>query len=179
MMPRMETPPWYVLTGGPCTGKTTTILEFERRGYSVLPEPARMVIAEELAAGKTIQEITADAASLERAIVTRHIELESNEPKNQTLFLDRGIPDNIAYYRKAELPIDEYFQHAIDSVRYRKIFLLDMIDYSNDAERYESPEEARQLHEGIRQAYEELGYEIVRVPVMPVSERVDFILTNL
>ena len=29
---------WHVITGAPCSGKTTVIRELERRGYSVVHE---------------------------------------------------------------------------------------------------------------------------------------------
>src|SRR6185312_6669514 len=53
---RMKTPPHYVLTGGPCAGKTTVILELQKRGYHVLEEAARSVIDEMLAQGKTLDD---------------------------------------------------------------------------------------------------------------------------
>ncbi len=175
----MSTPPWYVLTGGPCAGKTTLIDELKSRGYSVLPEPARAVIAGKLASGMTMQEILAAPVAFEHDIISRHVELESEVPKDQLLFLDRGIPDNIAYCRKFNTPMDDFFRRAIDSAQYRKIFLLDRIDFVIDAERYETPEEAKWIHDEIRRVYEELGYEIVQVPVIPVPERADFVLARL
>jgi len=173
------TPPHYVLTGGPCAGKTTTIEELKKRGYTVLPEAARTVIDAQLAAGKTIQDVIADPLWLQHAIITHQIELLAQAPKEKTVFIDRGIPDNVAYYRKFGLAFDDMLNNAVEPRLYRKIFLLAMIDFVTDAARYETPEEAQKLHEGIRQAYTELKYEIVEVPVMPVGERADFIVANL
>src|SRR5581483_4706965 len=136
----------YVLTGGPCSGKTTLINEMKDRGYSVLPEAARTIIAAELAAGKTIEEIVGDPLALQHKVIAHQLELHQEAPQDEVVFHDRALPDNIAYYRKFNLPIDEIFQKALDAVQYRKIFLLDMLDFNGDAERYESPEEAQWLH---------------------------------
>ncbi len=174
-----NTPPWYVLTGGPCSGKTTLVEEFKQRGYSVLPEGARIIIAAELAVGKSIQDILAEPLALQHKIISHYIELEAEATRNETLFLDRGIPDIVAYYRKFNLSDDMVLKDALASARYKKVFLLDMIEFTNDTERYESPEEAAALHRLIRAAYEELKYDIIDVPVMPVAERADFILKNL
>lgn len=173
------TPPWYVLTGGPCSGKTTLINELKDRGYAVLPESARTVIAAGLAQGKQIAEIVADPLALQHRILPHQQELESQADKEKVLFIDRGIPDNIAYYRKFGLELDDVIKNASAAVQYRKVFLLDMIDFVTDAERYETPEEARALHEGIRLAYQELGFEIIDVPVIPVTKRADFVLARL
>lgn len=180
MMLRMQTPPWYVLTGGPCSGKTTLINELKDRGYSVLPEAARTVIAGQLAQGKTIQDILADALALEKLIVAHQLELESQAPKDKVMFLDRAIPDNLAYYRKFGLTIDKEFTKALDTAQYRGVFLLDMLEFGGDAERYEtSQEEAEWLHREFRRAYEERGYRPVDVPVLPVPERADYLLARL
>lgn len=173
------TPPWYVITGGPCSGKTTLINELKERGYSVFPEPARIVIASELAQGKTIAEVLADPRALQHKILPHYLELNAEAPKDQVLFLDRGIPDVVAYYRKFGLSDDDVLESALASVQYRKVFLLDMIEFVNDAERYETPEEAAILHGYLRDAYTEQGYDVVDVPVVPVPERADFILARI
>ena len=171
--------PWYVLTGGPCSGKTTLIDELKKRGYRVFREPARIVIAAELAQGKIIQDILADPRALQHKILAHFLELATEAPKDQILFLDRGIPDVVAYYRKFNLSGDEVIKKAVASVRYRKVFLMDMIDFVSDTERYETPQEAAILHRYLRDAYTDQGYDVIEVPVVPVPERADFILKNL
>jgi predicted ATPase len=169
---------WYVLTGGPCAGKTTTIDELARRGYPVVAEPARLIIEEKLAAGQSIGEIVTNEDWLP-SVVRRSFDLHTAAPAEETVFFDRGIADSIAYYKLGMRELDAESKRAIDSVTYKKIFLLDLVDFKNDEARSESIEEARALHALISQAYESLGYEIVRVAVMPVAERVDYILSHL
>lgn len=172
-------PPWYVLTGGPCSGKTTLIRELKERGYSVLPEPARAVIASELAQGKVIADILKHPLELEHKILAHHIDIESQAPKDEILFLDRGVVDNYAYYKKFGLAPDAPLISAAQSVRYRKVFLLALIDFLNDSERYETVEEAGKLQELLREAYQEQGYEVIEVPVLPITERADYILARI
>jgi predicted ATPase len=174
----MNTPPHYVLTGGPCAGKTTTIDELSKRGYPILAEPARLIIDEKLAAGETIGQIVTDPDWLP-SVVRRAYSQEIEVPNNELFFFDRAIPDSLAYYKLADRPIEEFFQNAMDEIRYRKIFLLDLVDFTNDEGRPETPEQAAMLHKLIREGYESQNYEIVQVPVMPVKERTDFILARL
>lgn len=173
-----NTPPWYVLTGGPCAGKTTTIDELAKRGYPVLAEPARIIIDEKLAAGQTIGEIVSDPDWLPSVVRRAHAQ-ESMLPKDEPFFLDRAAPDSIAYYRLHNRPLEAFFQRVLKEVRYRKIFLLDLVDFTNDSGRPETPEEAKQLHQLIREGYESVGYEPIPVPVLPLPERADFILGHL
>ncbi len=172
------TPPWYVITGGPCAGKTTTCNELINRGYPVLPEPARLEIEEKLAKGMTIEQIVTDPDWLP-SVVRRSTAQERALPKDIPYILDRATPDSVAYYRLGKMELDEQILSAMKEIRYRKVFLLDLVDYVTDYARTETPEQARALHAAIRSAYEEQGYEIVPVPVMPVQERVQFILARL
>jgi predicted ATPase len=180
MILRMEkqTPLWYVLTGGPCAGKTTTINELALRGYPVLAEPARLIIDEKLAAGHTIEEIVGDPDWLPSVVRRAHAQ-ESEVPPGELFFFDRATPDSLAYYRLSNRPVEEFFREAMQKIRYRKVFLLDLVDFENDDARTETLEQAMLIHTAIREAYEEQGYEIMDVPVMPVRERADFILQNL
>jgi predicted ATPase len=179
MMPAMDkAPPWYVLTGGPCAGKTTLIFELEKRGYPVLAEAARLIIDEKLAAGQTIEQVVNDPEWL-ISVVRRKKAMEDEVPKDETYFFDRGVPDSIAYYKLARKEFDDEFRTALAEAKYRKVFLLDLIDFVNDEARSETPEQAMILHGLIREAYVDQGYEMVEVPVMPVHERADYILANL
>ncbi len=174
----METPEWYVITGGPCAGKTTTCNELMRLGHPVLAEPARLEIETKLARGMTIEQIVTDADWLP-SVVRRSTAQERELPTDTVWFLDRATPDSVAYYRLSGRELDEQILNAMKEIRYRKVFLLDLVDYVTDYARTETPEQARALHKAIHSAYQEQGYEIVPVPVLPVAERVQYILARL
>jgi predicted ATPase len=172
-------PQWYVLTGGPCAGKTTTILELEKRGYPILKEAARELIDEMLAQGKSLDVIRGDPTWFQQTVLRRKVAMESLVPHETEFFFDRGVPDSIAYYRENGVAEDEELREASRLFRYKRIFLLDLIDFTPDEARNESPELAKKLHEAIEKGYRELDYDVIHVPVMPVEARVDFILRNL
>ncbi len=44
----MQKSNFYVLTGGPGSGKTSVLQELERRGYICIPEVARPIIKEQI-----------------------------------------------------------------------------------------------------------------------------------
>jgi predicted ATPase len=172
------TPPWYVLTGGPCAGKTSTIDELAKRGHPVLAEAARLLIDQKLAWGLPIEKIVTDPGWLS-SVVRQSYGQEQMVTRDEVWFFDRATPDSIAYYKKAGREIDEELQEALKSIRYRKVFLLDLVNYTTDHARSETPEEATALHEAIREAYVGQGYEIIDVPVLSIPERADFILARL
>ena len=51
--------------------------------------------------------------------------------------------------------------------------------YRSDNERYETFEQAVKIDTFLKEAYEEIGYEIIMVPFGTVKERCNFILQSL
>jgi predicted ATPase len=171
------TKPWHVLTGGPGSGKTTSIQDLSQRGYPVQIEIEREMFEERFALGHTISDI--DFAEFERTALERHLEEEKVFPDGKTIFLDRGTADIRAYCRFFNIAEPDGLAEALSVLPYKKIFILDLVNVAADGVRHESLAEAQKLHALIGEVYRELGCDIVRVPVMPVAERSDFILANL
>jgi predicted ATPase len=169
---------WYVITGAPCSGKTSVISSLEQLGYMVVHETARAYINEELDKGKNLDEIKADMSLFEHNIFYRKIEIEASIPDKAIVFLDRAIPDSIAYFRFAGLNPEEPEKESAD-IRYRKIFLFDRLRIKHDEVRNENDEDSILIDRLIEETYKTLGYEIMRVPVLPVGRRIDFILENI
>lgn len=99
-----------------------------------------------------------------------------------TVFYDRAIPDIHAYLLMDGHPPAEDLIKAGQEMRYHNtVFLAPFWEeiYSTDAERLESAKKARELQQYIQRSYELLGYELLLLPKVAVSERVNFILSNL
>ena len=171
------TPPWYVITGGPCAGKTTTLDELAKRGQCVLAEGARLEIEEGLARGETLDQIR--SGDWLPRVVKRQFALEQAVPKDQTYFFDRAVPDSLAYYTFLGAPQDDVLKDAVRQSAYRKVFFLALVSFEQDHARNESADEAKKIESLLRSAYEGLGYQLVDVPVMSIGDRADFILANL
>ncbi len=174
----MERTNWHVITGAPCSGKTTIIRALEALGRPVVHEAARAIIDAELAAGKTLCEIKSDLLGFQRGVLIRKRDEERSLDPGKEVFLDRGVPDSIAYYRLSGLDPAEPL-HLSCEFRYRNIFLFERFRFQRDGVRSEDDAEATALDRLLGEAYESLGYRVVRVPVLPPRERLDFILSRL
>lgn len=169
---------WYVITGAPCSGKTAVIFELEQRGCRVVHETARAYIDEELQKGKSTDRIKADILSFESHILYKKIEIEQSLPENAVIFLDRAVPDSIAYYILEGLnPKDPINQSKL--IQYKKIFFFERLRFEKDDVRSEDEKTAAQLNRLIYEAYNMLGYDVIYVPLMSVEKRIDFILKHL
>lgn len=166
---------WYVITGAPCSGKTTLIEALEREGFSVVPEVARMLIDSEIIKGRTIQEIRSDEKIFQDAVLAMKYEIEKSLPVESVTFFDRGIPDSLAYYELHNFPITDIDRKKILHSNYKKIFILDYIPLVQDYARTETVEEQKQLDHLLEKAYRDCRIEIVRVPLMSVPKRVAYV----
>jgi predicted ATPase len=62
---------------------------------------------------------------------------------------------------------------------YDNVFILERIDFQDDAVPSEDAQEAQEIHSLIVDSYEMLGYSPTHIPVKPVDERVDIIINNM
>jgi predicted ATPase len=169
---------WHVITGASSSGKTTLIDQLAAKGFQTVPEVGRQYFDRELAKGRTIDEIREDRATLTCQLYDMWVKLLSGLRANEVLFLDRGLPDSLAFYRFAGMDPNEIlpdcFQH-----RYASVFMLDRLPYQQDGIRAGDDTSAAYFDSWMERDYSAIGYNVVRVPVLPPDERLAFVLERL
>ena len=170
---------WYVITGGPGSGKTTTINLISGLGYKTTIEHARHYIDTQMVKGRTVEEIRKNQIEFQMRVLDMQIEQEAALSPDEIVFLDRAIPDALAYHKFLELPMNEKLMKAVSSVSYRKVFILELLPLVNDYARREDHEQQKKIHDVIIQVYTSLNFPVIRVPPLPATERVKFMLERL
>lgn len=171
-----------VIIGGPGTGKTTIIDSLLSKGYCCYPEISREVTMEAKKQG--IEQLF-----LEKPLLFSELLLEgrkkqfhnaTNEP-HEVVFLDRGIPDVLAYMHYIGDSYPSFFDQACRDHKYDRIFILPPWEeiYVSDDERYENYEQAKLIYGHLVETYEKYDYHLVEVPIGTIDERVGFILSQL
>lgn len=171
-----------LLIGGPGTGKTTLINELAKKGFTCLPEISRQVTLE--AKSKGIDQLFLSQPLLfsEMLLKGRIAQFEQAlEDKSEVVFIDRGIPDVLAYMHYIGDTYPEFFHEASSRYKYSKIFILPIWQdiYTCDNERYEDFEQAQKIQEHLIKTYHDYGYDLIEVPKESVENRVAFILNHL
>jgi predicted ATPase len=169
---------WHVITGASCSGKSTLIDQLTDEGYKTLPEAARLYFEGEFARGRTIDELRADPAKMTRIIMDLMLELTHGLQPSETTFLDRGLPDAPAFYRLVAMNPNDVLQDCL-VYRYASVFVLDRLPYQKDDVRAGDDDIADYFESWLLRDYAALGYDVIRVPVLPREERLKFVLDKL
>lgn len=169
---------WYVLTGAPCSGKTTILEQLASRGFDCISEVPRRYIQQRLDNGETLAQIRSDEAALQRNLIQAKLQAEREAAPSKLTFFDRAMPDSISYYRVAGLDPQQVVADCFE-FRYAGVFLLDRLPLVTDSVRNEAEDTVAFLDHWLEHDYRALGYPVTRVPILPVDQRIAFILSAL
>lgn len=171
---------WYVVTGGPSTGKTTLLAELAQRGYQTTDEVARVYIDEARESGITVHDLRRDEQQFQEEVARRKAAFEATLSPGKTIFFDRGMQDTLAYMRYYQYPLEDWVIDLCRQASYRTVFLLEQLDtYTSDTARIEDESFSKSIEQLLFDAYVEYGMTPVRVPNLGVAERADFVLAHL
>jgi len=171
----------YVITGGPGFGKSALIDALEKKGFHCGKDVAREFIKEQISNGGKIFPWS-NRIEFSKIILQKRIKQYENALKGKICFFDRGIPDIIGFFIKDELEVPQEFFKAERDYKYKKIVFLTppwLEIYKKDNVRRMDYNEAVVIHNILKKLYQELGYEIINIPKVQVSERVKFILSKI
>jgi predicted ATPase len=171
----------YIITGGPGSGKSTLIAGLERAGYNCSAEISRKMIKAEVAKNTYCLPWLDISCFSDKVIAEMTRDWKANKG-NAVTFFDRGIPDVMAYLKIAGLQVPESYLSDLFLHPYEKeVFILPPWEniYVNDAERWQSFEEATAIYHAIKETYIDLGHHLIELPREAAELRVEFILMNI
>lgn len=171
-----------VIIGGPGSGKTSIINDLISKGFCCYPEISREVTLKAKADGIEQLFLTNPILFSEMLLEGRIQQFKNaKNESHEVVFIDRGIPDILAYMKFIGDEYPDHFELACIENKYSKIFVLPPWSeiYVSDNERYESYEQAEEIHIQLVTTYESYGYNLIEVPKETVENRVLHILENL
>lgn len=175
-------PKRVLLIGGPSTGKTTLIKELHKRGYPCLEEVSREVTKAAQNQGIEQLFVTEPLLFSELLLRARIAQFdEAGRASSDVVFIDRGIPDTVAYMDFVEQVYTDEFTHACHTYIYDAVYILPPWEaiHTTDEERYEDFAHAQKLQISLIKTYTHFGYSPIEVPIGPVEDRAQFVLDDL
>lgn len=171
-----------VITGGPSTGKSTLINTLSKHNYTCLEEISREVIVEAREKGIEHLFISSPLLFSEILLEKRSAQFkEASQINSDLIFFDRGIIDIIAYLKFSKTAYSIDFDTILKETQYQQIFICPPWKeiHETDNERYESFEEALEIHKHLMHTYKENGYTPIEIPFGTPEERYLFISQNI
>ncbi|TKB22786.1 MAG: ATPase [Mesorhizobium sp.] len=168
---------FFVLTGGPGSGKTTLIEALKAAGFATAPEAGRGIIRDQMAIGGPALPWQNPALFAELMLSWELRSWHAAQGEPGPVFFDRGVPDTIGYLMLCGLPVPSHITIATTFRYAPRVFVAPPWPqiFTQDEERKQTPDEAVRTFQAVAGAYVELGYELVPL-LAPVEERVRFVL---
>ena len=168
-----------VITGGPGTGKSSIINELIKRGYTCFEEVSRQITLDARKEGIEQLFLTKPLLFSELLLKSRKQQfIEATNSDSEFVFLDRGIPDIVAYMDYIGDSYPEEFITPCKDHTYEYVYNLGPWQeiFTSDNERYENFEQAKEIHENLLHTYKKYNYELRDVPFGSVEARADHII---
>lgn len=171
----------HILISG-CSGggKSTLVASLKARGHRVVEEPGRRVIAAQKVSGGNALPWTSMIAFLRETHALAQKDLAWATQTDERVFFDRGLIDvavALEYY--AGVPVSRTI--GADRPYHRKVIMAPPWPeiYRTDTDRRHGFDEAVAEHDRIQSALIQLGYSHLILPKTSVSNRVEFVLSQL
>lgn len=170
-----------VISGCSSGGKSSLLEALARLGHTVVPEPGRQVVREQLQVGGTALPWR-DARLFGLLCISRGMH-SYNTHRNACapVFFDRSILDNISGLQGADGSLADDLRAAVAEYRHADmVFFAPPWEalFENDAERRHSFSDALAEYARLRAFYVEAGYRLVDLPLASVEARVAFVLSH-
>ncbi|MEO5937710.1 MAG: AAA family ATPase [Sphingomonas sp.] len=166
---------FVMISGCSGGGKSTLIEELARRGYAVVREPGRRIIAE-VRAGRGGALPWDDPAAFARCAIATAV--ADHQAAHGLTFFDRGVVDAAV---ALDATAGEPAATLVARYRYDRLFLAPPWPeiYETDADRRHSLDKALSDYDRVAAAYRDAGYDLVTLPRDTVAARADFVLETL
>ncbi len=170
---------FYVITGGPGSGKTALIEALRSRGYACSLEAGRGIIQDQVAIDGRALPWRDPLLFAELMLSWDMRSYRLAEQSVAPVFFDRGIPDVLAYLRLVNIPAPQHMQRAARTFSYNHaVFIAPPWReiFRQDQERKQDFDEAIRTYDALVETYTSHNYELVEVPRTSVEERLRFLL---
>jgi predicted ATPase len=171
---------FVVISGCSSGGKSTLIAELGKRGHAVVEEPGRRIVKEELASGGSALPWVDRIAFARCAITMALADRAAAGSLDGWVFFDRGLIDAVAALEHMTgKPVLTALGQA--NRYHRRVFLAPPWPeiYETDPERRHGFDVALAEYSRLLETYPSLGYEVLILPKVGVSERANFVLNTL
>ena len=169
----------FVISGAPGSGKTTLINAIKEQDVFCFEEVSRSIISEAQQSGEE-QPFLTDPLAFSKLLLSRRIDQYKYPQQTKIHLYDRGVHDVIAYLEGIGKSYPNDFNTKVQQLAYDKVFLLPPWKeiYTQDSERYETYEDAVDIHNHLVAVYKRFLMSVIEVPKVSVEDRIRFLKSH-
>jgi predicted ATPase len=180
-----------VLSGGPCSGKSTMVSELAELGFPVAKEAALSVIEDlnqEMGIEAQIKYRSEHIHEFQNKIYEKQVQLEHDavieaaKYKNPFVICDRGVYDGLTYYKLFDKEADPSLKEKIEKHTYDYVFICEVLpdfDIRSETGRFEDVEMSKKLSQLSYDIYSEKKDNVIWLPAISIEDRLNFIIDYL
>jgi predicted ATPase len=175
---------WFVFTGSPSSGKTTLLNQLEKCGFPVVRDEGREYFDELKSRGLLDRSIEQEGVH-QLEILKRKLKKVISLSTDAVLLFDYGLPCSVVWGEKYGVKFTSDITEAINSFRYKGIFILEKLSLVKDDIRIEDENICLDLEERLYKKYSMLDYKTFKVkrfcldPDESVQYRKNFVLDKI
>jgi predicted ATPase len=147
---------FFVVTGGPGSGKSSLIDRLQRDGYARSIEAGRGIIRDQVVVGGRGLPWFDPMLFAEMMLSWEMRSYHTAQRAAGPVFFDRGVPDVLGYLRLSGIPAPEHMERAAAMFRYnRRVFISPPWEeiFQQDSERNQGFDEAVRTYDALVATY--------------------------
>ena len=170
---------WYVMTGPPSSGKSSSLKLLKKSGYKINPDISRIYLTNQKKSGTPVEKESLYSFKVQKTLFYLMTKNALSLDTNEKILHDYSLPDNIAFLKLGCMKVPEEVKRSAKIFRFRKVFIFEPLELIMDGIRKENKKDQIKLFELIKETYLELGYNPVIIRSDTLKNRDNFIMQNL
>ena len=170
---------WFLASGAPSSGKSTSLRHLQKEGYNINPDISRDYIVDLKKRGIPFKKDVLYSVETQKILFYLMTKDALALDTEDLIIHDYSLPDNIAFLKLGGLPVPDEVKRSAMSFRFRKVFLFEPLEFIKDGVRTEDKEDQERLFQLLNETYIFLGYDPILVKSDTIENRHRFLLENL
>ncbi|MCK4888720.1 MAG: ATP-binding protein [Candidatus Aminicenantes bacterium] len=170
---------WFLATGAPSSGKSTSLRRLQKEGYNINPDISRDYIVDLKRRGIPFRKDVLYSVETQNILFYLMTHDALGLDTGDLIIHDYSLPDNIAFLKLGGLPVPDEVKRSAMSFRFRKVFLFEPLELIQDGVRTEDRADQERLFQLLHETYISLGYDPILVKSDTIENRHKFLIKRL
>ncbi len=170
---------WFLATGAPSSGKSTSLRHLMMSGYKINADISREYIVNIIKKGIPFNKSVLYSDKIQKIIFYLMTSDALELDPEQMIIHDYSLPDNIAFLKLGGLSISDEVKRSAMIFRFKKILIFEPLELTQDGIRTGNREDQEKLFRLLCDTYTSIGYDPVIIGSDTIKNRHKILLEIL